>query len=46
MDLLQLTFPYDDQISASCVTPSGKPKLTRLLKHNSIVTLQAIVSNL
>ena len=41
--MLQLTFPYNVQLNASCVTPSSKPKVTRSQKHSPIVTSQAEV---
>ncbi|XP_050275879.1 uncharacterized protein LOC126717926 isoform X2 [Quercus robur] len=43
VDMLQLTFPHNVQLNASCVTPSSKPKVTRSQKHSPIVTLQAEV---
>ncbi|KAM3759443.1 hypothetical protein ACB098_01G120600 [Castanea mollissima] len=42
-DMLQLTFPHNVQLNASCVTPSGKPKVTRSQKRSPIVTPQAEV---
>ncbi|KAK9985405.1 hypothetical protein SO802_030356 [Lithocarpus litseifolius] len=43
VDMLQLTFPHNVQLSASCVTPSGKPKVTRSQKRSLIVTSQVEV---
>ncbi|KAK9984963.1 hypothetical protein SO802_034488 [Lithocarpus litseifolius] len=43
VDMLQLTFPHNVQLKASCVTPSSKPKVTRSQKRSPIVTSQAEV---
>ena len=42
--MLQLTFPHNVQLNASCVTNYGKPKVTRSQKHSPIVTSQAEVT--
>ena len=42
--MLQLTFPQNVQLNASCVTNYGKPKVTRSQKHSPIVTSQAEVT--
>nr|XP_023898934.1 putative ubiquitin-like-specific protease 1B isoform X1 [Quercus suber]XP_023898935.1 putative ubiquitin-like-specific protease 1B isoform X1 [Quercus suber]XP_023898936.1 putative ubiquitin-like-specific protease 1B isoform X1 [Quercus suber]XP_023898937.1 putative ubiquitin-like-specific protease 1B isoform X1 [Quercus suber]XP_023898938.1 putative ubiquitin-like-specific protease 1B isoform X1 [Quercus suber]XP_023898939.1 putative ubiquitin-like-specific protease 1B isoform X1 [Quercus len=43
VDMLQLTFPHNVQLKASCVTPSNKPKVTRSQKRSPIVTSQVEV---
>ncbi|KAM4123955.1 hypothetical protein ACB094_01G195900 [Castanea mollissima] len=43
VDMLQLTFPHNVRLNASCVTPSSKPKVTRSQKRSPIVTSQAEV---
>ena len=43
VDMLQLTFPHNVQLKASCVTPSSKAKVTRSQKRSPIVTSQAEV---
>ena len=43
VDMLQLTFPHNVQLKASCVTPSSKAKVTKSQKRNPIVTSQAEV---
>ena len=44
--MLQLTFPHNDRIIASCVTPFGKRKVTKSRKYGPIVTSQVVVPNL
>ncbi|XP_030948019.1 uncharacterized protein LOC115972022 [Quercus lobata] len=46
VDMLQLTFPHNDRIIASCVTHSAKSKVTKSLKRSPIVTSQVVVPNL
>ncbi|XP_030960985.1 putative ubiquitin-like-specific protease 1B [Quercus lobata] len=46
VDMLQLTFPHNNRIIASCVTHSAKSKVTKSLKRSPIVTSQAVVPNL
>ncbi|KAL0002613.1 hypothetical protein SO802_016394 [Lithocarpus litseifolius] len=43
VDMLQLTFPHNVKLKASCVTPSSKPKVTKSQKRSPIVTSQAEV---
>ena len=44
--MLQLTFPHNDRIIASCVTPFGKRKVTKSRKYGPIVTSQVVFPNL
>ncbi|KAK9998206.1 hypothetical protein SO802_017809 [Lithocarpus litseifolius] len=46
VDMLQLTFPHNNIIIASCVTHSTKSKVTKSLKRSPIVTSQVVVLNL
>uniref|UniRef100_A0A7N2R986 Ubiquitin-like protease family profile domain-containing protein n=1 Tax=Quercus lobata TaxID=97700 RepID=A0A7N2R986_QUELO len=46
VDMLQLTFPHNNRIIASCVTHFAKSKVTKSLKRSPIVTSQVVVPNL
>ena len=44
--MLQLTFPHNNRIIASCVTHSAKNKVTKSLKRSPIITSQVVILDL